>query len=128
MKNINLQAQQRVETVQSAQPEQQTPRLFDTLSADNEKLIEPAHPKPDYAMLLVILALINDLDQPSAPDSLKAKPKYVLQNSSTIILAKKRRLGHLEVQQARKGHDTPPHIMIEIEELREEIVALEGDR
>jgi hypothetical protein len=46
--------------------------------------------------------------------------------SESIIEIKKRRLRLLEEQQARKGQDTEPHIVMEIEDLRREIAQIEG--
>lgn len=43
----------------------------------------------------------------------------------SIIDIKKRRLRRLEEQQARKGHDTPPDVVMEIEDLRRELGELE---
>ena len=45
--------------------------------------------------------------------------------SESIIEIKKRRLRLLEEQHARKGQDTEPHIVMEIEDLRREIEGLE---
>jgi predicted ArsR family transcriptional regulator len=39
----------------------------------------------------------------------------------SILVTKKRRLRLLEGQQAAKGHNTPPEITIEIEDLRKEL-------
>jgi hypothetical protein len=44
---------------------------------------------------------------------------------ASIIEIKKRRLRLLEEQQARKGQDTEPHIVMEIEDLRRDIGELE---
>jgi hypothetical protein len=38
-----------------------------------------------------------------------------------LLQAKRRRLNHLEQRAATSGHDTPPEIKIEIEDLRNEI-------
>jgi hypothetical protein len=35
-----------------------------------------------------------------------------------ILQAHKRRLHHLQVQAARMGYDTPPHILMEIEDVK----------
>jgi hypothetical protein len=51
-----------------------------------------------------------------------------------LLQAKRRRLNHLEQRAATQGHDTPPDIVIEIEDLRSEIAeavvapASEADR
>lgn len=39
--------------------------------------------------------------------------------------AKEQRLQALELQSARQGNDTPPHILIEIEELRQDIALMD---
>lgn len=49
------------------------------------------------------------------------------QRALEIIGEKKRRLHLLQVQAARHGHDTPPHITIEIEDLVAEIAALQRE-
>jgi len=47
------------------------------------------------------------------------------QELQSIIEIKKRRLRLLEEQQARKGHDIEPHVLMEIEDLRREIGEIE---
>jgi hypothetical protein len=44
-----------------------------------------------------------------------------------LLATKRRRLGVLEVQAARKGYNAPPEAVVEIEDLRAEIAALEQD-
>ena len=43
------------------------------------------------------------------------------------LLASYRRLGHLEVQQAKMGNNTPPEIRMEIEDYREQISEIESE-
>jgi len=43
-----------------------------------------------------------------------------------LVTTKRRRLHALEIQQATRGIDTPPHVTTEIEDLRHEIAALEA--
>jgi hypothetical protein len=47
--------------------------------------------------------------------------------SDELLAIKKRRLNVLELQAARYGIDTPPHVTIEIEDLKREIAALKQD-
>jgi hypothetical protein len=46
-------------------------------------------------------------------------------SSRAALLATKRRLGVLELQAAQKGIDVPPEVVLETEDLRAEIAALE---
>ena len=42
-----------------------------------------------------------------------------------VLVAKRRRLAILEVQAAQTGYNAPPEVVMEIEDLRKEIAALE---
>jgi hypothetical protein len=58
----------------------------------------------------------------------KSKPNAAPQNPQIVITAKKRRLEKLEEQAAIKGISTPPEVLTEIDDLRQEIVELESGR
>jgi hypothetical protein len=60
-----------------------------------------------------------------APPTASAQPTPAhLDDPVAIIALKRRRLRILEEQQAKKGDNTPPEVIIEIEDLRREIAAL----
>jgi hypothetical protein len=48
------------------------------------------------------------------------------QHAKNLLQTKQRRLWKLEEQAARHGPDCPPHITLEIEDLRREIAGLEA--
>jgi hypothetical protein len=56
----------------------------------------------------------------------KVKPKNMPQEPEKIIARKKRRLEVLEEQVAIKGISTPPEVLTEIEDLRQEFGELGG--
>jgi hypothetical protein len=73
---------------------------------------------------------LNDLQATETPpipalSKVSGSTKTTPQNPQTVIAAKKRRLEKLEEQAAFKGSNTPPEILMEIEDLREEINRLE---
>jgi hypothetical protein len=43
-----------------------------------------------------------------------------------VLVAKRRRLAILEVQAAQTGYSAPPEVLMEIDDLRREIAALES--
>lgn len=77
---------------------------------------------------------LNDLQATETPPIPRAVEAPKIADSKgkagaqeTIIAIKKRRLQLLEEQQARTGHNTPPEITMEIEDLRREIDAREAE-
>ena len=74
-----------------------------------------------------LLEGLKAVDAPPAPRIAPTiRPKDMPQNPQNVIAAKKRRLEKLEEQAAIKGISTPPEVLTEIEDLREEIDRLEG--
>jgi hypothetical protein len=55
-----------------------------------------------------------------------AHDRTAVDDQAAVIETKQRRLHILEQQQAQKGHNTPPEIIIEIEDLRRELGEVEG--
>jgi hypothetical protein len=72
--------------------------------------------------------LLEGLKAVDAPPAPRIEPKISdqPQNPQTVIAAKKRRLEKLEEQAAIKGISTTPEVLTKIEDLRREIVELEG--
>jgi hypothetical protein len=54
-----------------------------------------------------------------------ACPRWRRSRRAAQLATKRRRLNLLEQQAARKGIDAPPDVVMEIEDLRAEIAALE---
>jgi hypothetical protein len=76
----------------------------------------------------VFARLLRDLKATNAPPA--PAPAHVatpsVSGQTTIIVLKQRRLQILEGQRALKGSNTPPEVIIEIEDLRREIAELEA--
>ncbi len=76
--------------------------------------------------------LRRDLQAVDAPRPPALTPRLAAPTSSdgaahvAVLAAKRRRPAILEVQAARTGYNAPPEVVMEIEDLREEIAALEG--
>jgi hypothetical protein len=58
---------------------------------------------------------------PTQPPPPPAPPVASAELAPTVVGVKKRRLHILEQQQARKGHNAPPEIIMEIDDLRREL-------
>jgi len=67
--------------------------------------------------------LLEGLKAVDAPPAPRIEP-----NPNGVLVQKKRRLAILEEQQARMGIQTPPHIIMELEDLRKEIGEIEDAR
>jgi hypothetical protein len=79
-----------------------------------------------FGRFLKDLQAVETPPVPRPAEPPKATSKVMPQNPQTIITRKKQRLEVLEEQQAIKGISTPPEVVTEIKELRQEIAELEG--
>jgi len=68
-----------------------------------------------------LLEGLKAVDAPPAPRAAPQTAPQVQPPTDTIIVTKQRRLRLLKEQAAREGHNTPPEIIMEIEDLRREL-------
>jgi hypothetical protein len=73
--------------------------------------------------------LLRDLQAVDAPPLPALTPRPALPSGPSareaLLATKRRRLNLLEQQAAQKGYNAPPEVVMEIEDLRAEIAALE---
>jgi hypothetical protein len=117
-------------------------RMVDTLESDGAQLGDGTWPivrvierAIDLVDGLYLGTQLKQLVESASQESVSAQPQpdigkskntgEDLESLRTILREKRRRLNALQLQQARYGISTEPHILIEIEDLKKEIAGLE---